>query len=54
MGMLVYFSSVSENTRRFVDRLGLAAERIPLRPTDGFLHVQEPYVLVVPTYGGGN
>lgn len=54
MGSLVYFSSVSENTRRFVDKVGLAAERIPLRPADGFLHVQEPYVLVVPTYGGGN
>ena len=54
MGSLVYFSSVSENTRRFVDKVGLAAERIPLRPIDGFLHVQDPYVLVVPTYGGGN
>lgn len=54
MGSLVYFSSVSENTRRFVDKVGLAAQRIPLRAADGFLHVQEPYVLVVPTYGGGN
>ncbi|MBD8080109.1 class Ib ribonucleoside-diphosphate reductase assembly flavoprotein NrdI [Cellulosimicrobium arenosum] len=59
MGSLVYFSSVSENTHRFVQRLGLRAlnidvQRIPLRPTDGFLRVHEPYVLVVPTYGGGN
>jgi len=51
---LVYFSSVSENTHRFVQRLGLPARRIPLTPAQGFLRVEEPYVLVVPTYGGGN
>ncbi|MBO1752875.1 class Ib ribonucleoside-diphosphate reductase assembly flavoprotein NrdI [Actinotalea sp. BY-33] len=54
MSSLVYFSSVSGNTQRFVERLGLPARRIPLRPTDPFLRVDEPYVLVVPTYGGGN
>ncbi|MEG3614219.1 MULTISPECIES: class Ib ribonucleoside-diphosphate reductase assembly flavoprotein NrdI [Isoptericola] len=59
MSSLVYFSSVSENTHRFVQRLGLEergmpVHRIPLRPADGFLTVDEPYVLLVPTYGGGN
>ena len=54
MGDLVYFSSVSGNTHRFVQKLGLPARRIPVRPTDEFLHVTEPYVLVLPTYGGGN
>lgn len=54
MASLVYFSSASENTHRFVQRLGIPAHRIPLRPTDPFLHVTEPYVLMVPTYGGGN
>ena len=59
MGSLVYFSSVSENTHRFVQRLDLPAlgmdvRRIPLRPTEEFLRVDEPYVLMVPTYGGGN
>lgn len=54
MSSLVYFSSASDNTHRFVQKLGLPAQRIPLRPTDGFLQVTEPYVLVVPTYGGGN
>lgn len=54
MAHLVYFSSASENTHRFVQRLGLPAHRIPLRPTDPFLRVEEPYVLIVPTYGGGN
>ncbi len=55
----MYFSSVSENTHRFVERvdparLGLRCHRVPLRPRDGVLHVTEPYVLVLPTYGGGN
>ncbi|QCB94723.1 class Ib ribonucleoside-diphosphate reductase assembly flavoprotein NrdI [Cellulomonas shaoxiangyii] len=54
MASLVYFSSASGNTHRFVEKLGMSARRIPLRPTDPALHVDEPYVLVVPTYGGGN
>ncbi|GIG30792.1 class Ib ribonucleoside-diphosphate reductase assembly flavoprotein NrdI [Cellulomonas marina] len=54
MAALVYFSSASENTHRFVEKLGLPAHRIPLRRTDPPLQVEEPYVLVVPTYGGGN
>ena len=54
MAGLVYFSSVSGNTHRFVQKLGLPAQRIPLRPTDEPLNVTEPYVLVLPTYGGGN
>ena len=49
-GSLVYFSSVSENTHRFVQKLGVPAIRIPLR---GRIEVDEPYVLVLPTYGGG-
>ncbi|QRP19931.1 class Ib ribonucleoside-diphosphate reductase assembly flavoprotein NrdI [Corynebacterium striatum] len=52
---LVYFSSVSENTKRFVERLGRPAVRIPLRPKkNGLIQVSHPYVLVVPTYGGGS
>jgi len=47
---LVYFSSVSENTHRFVQKLGLPATRIPLH---GRIEVGEPYVLILPTYGGG-
>lgn len=51
---LVYFSSVSENTRRFVERLDHPAARIPLRPRlEGLIRVPQPFVLVVPTYGGG-
>ncbi|QGQ20487.1 class Ib ribonucleoside-diphosphate reductase assembly flavoprotein NrdI [Cellulomonas sp. JZ18] len=54
MASLVYFSSVSGNTHRFVEKLGVPAQRIPLKPTDPFLRVTEPYVLMLPTYGGGN
>ncbi|MBD8140730.1 class Ib ribonucleoside-diphosphate reductase assembly flavoprotein NrdI [Frigoribacterium sp. CFBP 13605] len=50
---LVYFSSVSGNTDRFVKKLGLPARRIPLFPSELPLHVRDPYVLVLPTYGGG-
>ena len=47
---VVYFSSVSENTHKFVQKLGLPAVRIPLK---GAIEVREPYVLILPTYGGG-
>lgn len=51
---LVLFSSVSVNTLRFVQRLKRPAVRIPLRPhLDGMIRVCRPFVLVVPTYGGG-
>ena len=52
---IVYFSNISNNTHRFVEKLGLSAQRIPLR-WDGeepFMALKE-YVLFVPTYGGGN
>jgi protein involved in ribonucleotide reduction len=49
---LVYFSSTSENTRRFVMKLGIDAARIPLQAKDAPLLATQPYVLVVPTYGG--
>lgn len=51
--LLVYFSSVSGNTARFVDKLGMRAVRIPLHPTDPTPIIDEPFVLVTPTYGGG-
>ena len=49
-GSLVYFSSVSENTHRVVQKLQLPATRIPLH---GRIRVDESYVLVLTTYGGG-
>src|SRR5690606_9638724 len=52
--LIVYFSSVSGNTERFVEKLGMRAKRIPLYKRDDALEVSEPYVLISPTYGGGN
>ncbi len=49
---IVYFSNVSEYTKKFVDRLGLPAVRIPVRRTEPMPVVSDPYVLIVPTYGG--
>ena len=52
--MIVYFSSVSGNTARFVEKLELPAVRIPLRPRLDHMPVLEsPKVLILPTYGGG-
>ena len=58
MSALVYFSSASGNTARFVascrlDELGVHTLRIPLPPNEPEPHVDEPYVLLTPTYGGG-
>ena len=44
---------VSQNTARFIEKLGLRAERIPLFASEPMLLVDEPFVLVTPTYGGG-
>jgi protein involved in ribonucleotide reduction len=52
MGEIVYFSSKSENTRRFVEKLKLMARRIPVS-SDETLHAENPFVLIVPSYGGG-
>ncbi|QPK78848.1 class Ib ribonucleoside-diphosphate reductase assembly flavoprotein NrdI [Corynebacterium lizhenjunii] len=51
--LVVYFSSATENTHRFVGKLGLPSVRIPLRKSAEPITVDEPYVLVCPTYGGG-
>ena len=52
MSQLVYFSSRSENTHRFIQRLGLPALRIAI-DGNAALSVDQPYILVVPSYGGG-
>jgi protein involved in ribonucleotide reduction len=51
--LLVFFSSVSGNTARFIEKLGMRAVRIPIRGDEPPLVVDEPFVLVTPTYGGG-
>ncbi|OZG50349.1 class Ib ribonucleoside-diphosphate reductase assembly flavoprotein NrdI [Bombiscardovia coagulans] len=59
IGAVVYFSSQSENTARFIANCQLEDEgidvfRIPVKPHEPPLNVREPYILVVPTYGGGS
>jgi protein involved in ribonucleotide reduction len=51
---VVYFSSVSENTKRLVEKLGLTSVRIPLKTDEAasFTYDRDS-VLVVPTYGSG-
>lgn len=52
---LVYFSNYSENTKRFVEKLTDAGIRIPVKPSNARdIVMDREYVLVVPTYGGGN
>lgn len=63
---LVYFSTKSGNTHRFIERLGFSAYRLPLASahteeveyaTQDWIDngvAQEPFVLVTPTYGGGH
>ena len=53
MADLVFFSSASGNTARFVARLGLPALRIPIRPDDPMPAVDAPFVLICPTYADG-
>ena len=51
---IVYFSNVSENTKRFVEKLDSSATRIPIKWDDESpLVVEKEFVLVVPSYGGG-
>lgn len=53
MGGLVYFSSGSGNTARFVERLGLPATRLPLRGDALPPVMTESFVLICPTYADG-
>lgn len=52
-GPLVYFSSASENTHRFVCKLPFARVRIPTSAAEPLPMLDEPFVLVVPSYGDG-
>lgn len=53
MGQLVYFSSGSGNTARFIAQLGLPALRIPISLKDEMPLPDAPYVLVTPTFADG-
>lgn len=54
---IVYFSNYSGNTKRFVEKFSNNARRIPIdytADTSDVLVIDAPYILVVPTYGGGS
>lgn len=53
MTLLVYFSSKSLNTLRFIEKTGLRAKRIPLSVEEDLLKVHEPFILVCPTFADG-
>ena len=49
--LVVYFSSVTRNTDRFVAKLPVRSLRLPLKTSDPVPRLTEPYVLAVPSYG---
>ncbi|WP_420337201.1 class Ib ribonucleoside-diphosphate reductase assembly flavoprotein NrdI [Roseibium sp.] len=53
MSGLVYFSSASENTHRFIERLGHPAIRIPRNKSERLPSFQSPFILVLPTFADG-
>lgn len=54
MYQLVYFSTHSGNTHKFVKSLGMPNRRIPISPKDEMIKADQPFVLVVPTYAGND
>lgn len=49
---IVFFSSVTENTKRFVDKLGMSNTRIPIHGDPPRMYT--PYILITPSYGTGS
>lgn len=49
--LIVYFSSKTGNTHRFVDALKIPGVRIPMSMTDACPVIDQPYVLISPCYG---
>ncbi|MDO5750610.1 MAG: class Ib ribonucleoside-diphosphate reductase assembly flavoprotein NrdI [Rothia sp. (in: high G+C Gram-positive bacteria)] len=49
--LVVYFSSISGNTHKFVQKLRARLVRLPLHTKEESPTVTEPFVLIVPTYG---
>ncbi len=49
--LIVYYSSTSGNTQRFVDALQIRNIRIPMSMKEECPLIDEPYVLISPCYG---
>jgi len=54
MDIVYYSNPKSNNTHRFVEKLNQPAVRLPSSRRDETPLVTEPYILILPTYGGGN
>ena len=48
--LVVYYSSTSGNTHRFIEKLGIRAIRIPISLKEPMEPILDPYVLICPTY----
>lgn len=46
--MLIAYLSLTGNVKRFVDKLSLPS--VEITPTNPFISVSEPYVIIAPTY----
>ncbi|PTB32020.1 class Ib ribonucleoside-diphosphate reductase assembly flavoprotein NrdI [Photobacterium phosphoreum] len=53
MCKLVYFSSQSGNTQRFIEKLNLNAIRLPINAEVSPQITTEPFILICPTYADG-
>lgn len=50
---IYFYSSKSENTLRFVNKVNLPAVRLPLRKNDPMPMPIADYILITPTFGAG-
>lgn len=48
--IIVYWSSKSESTHRFVQKLNIENIRLPLNGTTD-IEINQPFILIVPSYG---
>lgn len=51
--LIVYYSTSTNNTHAFVEKLGLESIRIPRRFSEEMPIIDRPYCLIIPTYKGG-
>ena len=52
--MIVYYSSASGNTQRFIEQLSLPAIRLPIDAEQALPEISQPFVLICPTYADGH
>lgn len=51
--LIVYYSTSTNNTHEFVQKLGIENIRIPKKYSDPLPIVDRPFCLILPTYKGG-